>query len=137
MGMSKTFVFCNNCGESGHAFHQCKKPITSIGTIVYYYDKEIRKFKYLMICRKDSLGFVDFMRGKYPVHNKEYIKNIISEMTVEEKKRLKNSNFDDLWKNLWGSPIGIQYRGEEKISREKMKEVKEGINTTTEKFSLK
>ena len=25
-----------------------------------------------MICRKDSLGYVDFMRGKYPLHNKEF-----------------------------------------------------------------
>ena len=30
-----------------------------------------------MICRKDSLGYVDFMRGKYPIFNKSYITNII------------------------------------------------------------
>ena len=25
--MSRGYNFCNNCGENGHAFHQCKKPI--------------------------------------------------------------------------------------------------------------
>ena len=28
-------------------------------------------------------------------------------------------DFDVLWKELWGEQIGIQYRGEEKTSREK------------------
>ena len=31
--MSKAYNFCNNCGKTGHAFHQCKHPITSIGII--------------------------------------------------------------------------------------------------------
>ena len=25
--------YCNNCGKTGHVFHQCKVPITSIGII--------------------------------------------------------------------------------------------------------
>ena len=49
--MSRAYIFCNNCGDSGHAFHQCKKPITSMGTIVYRYDENIKQFKYLLICR--------------------------------------------------------------------------------------
>ena len=122
--MSRNYIFCNNCGESGHAFHQCKKPITSMGTIVYRYDKGINQYKYLLICRKDTLGFVDFMRGKYPINDKNYIKNILEEMTIEERKRLVTQNFDTLWKNLWGDHIGIQYRGEEKTSRDKMQQLK-------------
>ena len=59
--------FCNNCGKNGHVFHQCKQPITSIGIIAFRYKNNKRE--YLMIRRKDSLGFVDFMRGKYPLNN--------------------------------------------------------------------
>ena len=65
--MSRAYNFCNNCGETGHAFHQCRKPITSTGMIVFKKDDD--QIKYLMICRKDSLGFVDFMRGKYQTHD--------------------------------------------------------------------
>ena len=79
----KDYNFCNNCGKLGHLFHQCKNPITSIGVIVYNNEVEddISKTKFLMIRRKDSLGYVDFMRGKYPLFNKRHIINILNEMT--------------------------------------------------------
>ena len=60
--MSKAYNFCNNCGKTGHAFHQCKHPITSIGIITFRANTE--GIQYLLIRRKDSLGYVDFMRGK-------------------------------------------------------------------------
>ena len=110
--MSFAYNFCNNCGKLGHAFHQCKKPITSIGAIVYKRAKSTDIEKYLLICRKDTLGFVDFMRGKYPLYDKNYIQNIVDEMTNDEKQRLITGNFEQLWKQLWGDTIGIQYRGE-------------------------
>ncbi len=78
--MSKQYNFCNNCGKNGHMFHHCKQPITSIGIIAFRYNKGV--VEYLMIRRKDSLGFVDFMRGKYPLHNKNYLMNIINEMHI-------------------------------------------------------
>ena len=60
-------VYCNNCGNYGHNYQNCKYPITSNGLIVFRCnDGEIQ---YLMIKRKDSLGFVEFMRGKYPLNN--------------------------------------------------------------------
>ena len=79
-----------------------------------------------MICRKDSLGYVDFMRGKYPLHSEFYIQNIIDEMTNDEKKDLMKHDFKTLWTNLWGNFVGCQYRGEEKISSEKFQKMKLG-----------
>ena len=92
--MSKAYNFCNNCGKTGHAFHQCKHPITSIGIIAVRNNNNI--LESLMIRRKDTLGFVDFMRGKYPLYNKLYLLNIINEMTIDEKKRLLEYDFDTL-----------------------------------------
>lgn len=132
--MSRAYIFCNNCGDSGHAFHQCKHPITSIGTIVFTDTKE--GLKYLLIRRKDSLGYVDFLRGKYPLHNKSYIENIFYEMTTSEKEQILKCDFDHLWKNLWGENVGIQYRGEERTSREKMSHLRAGITCTDETYSL-
>lgn len=129
----KEYNFCNNCGKHGHLFHQCKNPITSIGVIVFNNKKEL---KYLMIRRKDSLGYVDFMRGKYPLFNKRYLLNIINEMTLSEKKNLLEKDFDELWKELWGDHIGVQYRGEEKTSKEKFNSLKTGITLKTQSYSL-
>ena len=27
--------YCNNCGKTGHLFHNCKMPITSLGVIAF------------------------------------------------------------------------------------------------------
>ena len=53
--------YCNNCGKSGHLYHQCKIPITSIGVIAYR--KIENETQFLLIRRKDTLGFIDFIRG--------------------------------------------------------------------------
>ena len=60
----KKICFCNNCGKTGHLFHQCKIPITSIGIISMRKNSANNNIELLLICRKDSLAFVDFMRGK-------------------------------------------------------------------------
>jgi 8-oxo-dGTP pyrophosphatase MutT (NUDIX family) len=133
---SRPYNFCNNCGETGHAFHQCKHPITSIGVIVFRKSKATNKYEYLMICRKDSLGYVDFMRGKYPVYNKDYLTNIFNEMTNAEKKKVVTGEFKTLWSELWGDSIGIQYRGEERVSRERFHLLKEGVESDSHKYNL-
>jgi len=146
--------FCNNCGRVGHIFQQCKQPITSIGIIAFRYNKKSPiteiidtvetivqpqdKYEYLMINRTHSLGYVEFMRGKYPVYNFDYLINIFNEMTIHEKEKIKCSSFTQLWKDLWGEYIGQQYRNEEKTSREKFLILKMGveIGCTKERFSL-
>ncbi len=73
--MSKNMnILCNNCGKQGHLFHQCKIPITSYGVIVFRSsDKGIQ---FLMIRRKDSFGYIGFLRGKYIQHNAEQLQNM-------------------------------------------------------------
>ena len=127
--------FCNNCGNKGHIFYQCKQPITSVGIIVFRKNEQGCN-EYLMIRRKDSIGYVEFMRGKYNIYSKMYLMNIISEMTLEEKERILNNDFDNLWKQLWGDDINTQYRGEEKISREKFDSLKQGILINDMEYSI-
>ena len=95
--------YCNNCGKNGHAFHQCKSPITSYGIIAFRENPTNQSREYLMIRRKDTLGFVDFMRGKYSIYNKEYILNMIKQMTNNEKTRILTEPFSKLWGDLWGT----------------------------------
>lgn len=130
----RIYQFCNNCGKTGHVFHQCRSPITSIGVIAYR--ETSRGIEYLMIRRKDTLGYVDFMRGKYSLYNKDYLQNIINEMTVFEKNRILTLEFDELWSDLWGENIGIQYRSEERTSRDKLASLKTGIIAKDCEYSL-
>jgi 8-oxo-dGTP pyrophosphatase MutT (NUDIX family) len=128
-------TYCNNCGKPGHVFHQCKLPITSIGIIAF------RKFgdelQYLMIRRKDTLGFIDFMRGKYAINNKYYILNMLKQMTEEEKSVLREGDFDKVWLKLWGGNlISNQYKNEESISREKYNSLIRGVLVKDEFYTL-
>ena len=79
-----TDFFCNNCGKHGHSFHQCKMPITSNGIIAFRIVPTTNELQFLMIRRKDTLGYMDFMRGKFPVFQKQYILNMLFQMTIEE-----------------------------------------------------
>jgi len=89
---------CNNCGNYGHLFYNCKKPITSLGIVCVRYTDD---YEYLLIQRKDSLGYVDFLRGKYNEHNEYQLNHIISEMTDEEIDNIKTKNYRELWDKLW------------------------------------
>jgi 8-oxo-dGTP pyrophosphatase MutT (NUDIX family) len=131
---------CNNCGRGGHLFQQCKLPITSYGIIVFrflnskeYLNKEI---EYLMIRRKDSFGYIDFIRGKYSPYNIVHLQNIIDEMSIEEKNRLMSYSFSDLWIMMWGEKTNIQYRHEEALSLKKFELIKNGVVVNNEVINL-
>ena len=122
-----TKQFCNNCGREGHLYNNCKIPITSIGIIAFRFTIK-NDIEYLMICRRDTLGFIDFIRGKYSIYNKEYIMNMLKQMTIQEKEILKVQTFDEIWNGIWGNKkISSHYKGEEIISRENFNSLKRGI----------
>jgi len=142
--------YCNNCGKNGHMYSNCSVPITSIGVIAFRNSSEYEKIKeenkkgecececklenkyeYLMIQRTDSFGYVEFIRGKYSLYNCQYIKNIIDEMTVYEKNNILTKPFNELWSLLWGEYSGIQYRGEEQVSKNKFVQLKNGIEMSS------
>jgi 8-oxo-dGTP pyrophosphatase MutT (NUDIX family) len=128
--------YCNNCGKLGHQYHQCKLPIISIGIIAFRKLEE--KIEYLMIRRRDTLGFIDFMRGKYSIYNKDYIMNMLKQMTEQEKQALLTKTFHELWNSIWGSDvISNQYKAEESISRDKFASLSDGVLIKTEFYTLR
>ena len=106
---------CNNCLKQGHQFHQCKLPIVSYGIIVFrsVHDKGIQ---FLMIRRKDSYGYIDFIRGKYTNQNVLQIRKMFDQMSIDEKERIQMHSFDGLWKMMWGENNYVQYLNEELAS---------------------
>ena len=117
---------CNNCLKQGHQFHQCKLPIVSYGIIVFrsVQDKGIQ---FLMIRRKDSFGYIDFIRGKYTQNNIEQLQKSINEMSNSEKERILIEPFENLWKMLWSDNNKTQYRSEELSAAKKFENIKNGV----------
>lgn len=94
------YIKCLNCSEYGHLFKNCKNPIVSYGIIGYRVINGILKF--MMIQRKDTMGYTDLVRGKYKEHNKIELTNIfVQEATPLEKQKLKTLTFDQIWNDLW------------------------------------
>lgn len=147
------YSFCNNCGKHGnHTYSNCRYPVTSIGIISIRrkssrtVDAESKdaavavasasaaavtldttEYEFLMIRRKDTLGFVDFVRGKYQLTDIFHIRNIIDEMTMDEKRRLVTHDFKQLWTEMWGGYTNGQFSGEETQSRDKFNQLKNGV----------
>lgn len=125
---------CNNCGKQGHSFNQCKLPITSYGIVLFRSSSSGLQF--LMIRRKDTFGYIDFIRGKYSPYNLEHVQNIVDEMSIEEKLRLLTLSFEDLWALMWGDTTNSQYKNEEGSSFKKYETIKNGIFIMGEKITL-
>ena len=93
-------VICKNCNKPFHTLKQCKYPITSYGIILFrIFNNEIQ---YLMIRRKNSFGYIDFIKGQYSENNLEYLQKLFDEMSLEEKQLiLMSDDFNILWKRMW------------------------------------
>ena len=92
-------IFCTNCGEYKHSYRECIKPITSLGVILYRKDEN--SYKYLLLCRRNTIGFVQLVRGKYSFSDINYIQQIINVLTNNELEQIKTLDFGALWELLW------------------------------------
>lgn len=125
----KNYNACLNCGKIGHEQKNCHNPITSWGIILVKNDNNFKhlntsikkysgiklfckndlfiasenmsKINFLLVRRKHSLGFSEFIRGNYVVENINGIRGLFSQMVPDEIELLKHSSFEELWNYFW------------------------------------
>ena len=150
---------CTNCGNPGHSFRACVSPVTSYGGIIFRvndtawnqpsilispnaitgFENYYSKIEVLLIQRRDSLGYVEILRGKYKETDIEYIRKQIYGMTDAERQKLLTRPFDELWSELWGydNKGSTHYRNDKDISRQKMQMLREGVELESgQRFSF-
>ena len=98
-------MYCNNCGRQGHIFKTCKDPVLSCGILLI--DKPTLPvttddIRILMIRRKDSMSFAEFMRGKYDSDNIPYVSTLVKNMTLKEQASVASDSFESNWRQMWG-----------------------------------
>ena len=101
MSYGRRKIYCSNCGIEGHFFRDCDLPITSYGIIAMR--QTATGTQYLLICRRDSLSFIEFVRGKYSITEREYLHALLSNMTQAEHAKIRSLTFEQLWRSVWGS----------------------------------
>lgn len=141
--------YCINCNMNGHVYYNCKKPFLSNGIIaVKINEKDNEEHMFLMVKRKHTFGFIDFVRGKYSVNNKSHLLGLINEMTVGEKDKVMNLDFVSLWNYLWGNTKENEinkeqstkisnFDNEKKHAENKLKTLKEGVYLENDNYNLK
>jgi 8-oxo-dGTP pyrophosphatase MutT (NUDIX family) len=84
--------------------------ITSYGIVVARQcDHSPIGYEILAICRRNTMALSEMVRGKYTVHDKEYISRLMNNMTIEELTRLGSyKDFDDLWSDYWMDQCGVR-----------------------------
>jgi 8-oxo-dGTP pyrophosphatase MutT (NUDIX family) len=104
-------MFCNNCGEKGHVFRTCSYPIISCGLVLLKGDddpfklpvRDTKQVRLLMVRRKDSMSFMEFVRGKYEIDRPDYVYRLVENMTQDEQQKIMTLPFVTLWTQLWGN----------------------------------
>ena len=89
--------------------HQSSQPDKIPGS------KSEHGYLFLMVQRKDTMGFIDLVRGRYPNTEPEKLAMLgtyISEMNCSERKRLRTQGFAEIWDNLWRNHSSKSYISE-------------------------
>ena len=111
---------CLNCGQVGHVYRHCPSPLTSYGILLFRRRPAAPSnatttaadtgaapppppptIEYLMICRRHSFGYVEFVRVNFDLRDEPYIRQLMSEMTKDERAKLRAKPFRQLWTDLW------------------------------------
>ncbi len=69
-----------------------------------YYNKinfHRNDIKFLMIQRKHSFSYIEFLRGKYNETDETKLQSMFELMSKNEVADIKNNDFDYLWNKLW------------------------------------
>lgn len=119
---------CINCGHKGHHVKDCLEHKISLGIILY---KKIDcEYNYLLICRRNTIGMVEFLRGRYVHSDIEYIYKLFDVMTLNELDLLINCDFEYLWEHIWMdkkfNKNSMKIQKDFNIAKQKFNKIKEG-----------
>jgi 8-oxo-dGTP pyrophosphatase MutT (NUDIX family) len=83
----------------------------SYGVIAFHVDVNEpdveKRYKFCLYKRRDTYEYLDFLRGAY---RKNDLKSFFSLMTEEERDRIKNYIFKDLYYDAWFSKTSYYYK---------------------------
>lgn len=125
----KRFEKCDNCNSIYHTYKSCTSPKTSWGIILIKMNNKLVKkpsieldtdgvkfesiselkkicknmndINFLLVRRKFSMGYTEFIRGHYKIKNIEGLIHLFKQMTPDEIKKIKDLTFDELWDDYW------------------------------------
>ncbi len=83
---------------SGYFPHSKDKPIISYGVIVFTRTSD-GVLKFLVYQRRETFSYMEFMKGVW--RTKDDLIELFKHLTPDERSRIRNYTFDELWNDLW------------------------------------
>lgn len=87
------------------------------------YSTYLDQIKFLMVSRKFSIGFIEFIRGKYDLNNISELSNLFFQMTKEEISKIRKKNYKLLVNEFNGNNINPKYANEYELSEIKFNQL--------------
>jgi ADP-ribose pyrophosphatase YjhB (NUDIX family) len=88
--------------------------------------KIIDNVEILLICRRNSLGYIELIRGRYDINDIDYIDYLFQQMTDKEIKMIleNKENFEYMWCDLWNETLETtKYKKDYIIAKERFEEL--------------
>lgn len=152
MNKARGPMICTNCGGTGHLFKSCIAPVTSYGVIMVRPPKSFRveqalaknsslvtgmenqELEFLLIQRRDSLGFIELMRARYKVNDIPYIRLHLGGITEAERQKYAQGPFEETWNSMWGLDHSHLYKNEYEMAKMKWEQIHKGVLDTQGKL---
>jgi ADP-ribose pyrophosphatase YjhB (NUDIX family) len=95
-----------------------------------YMESELQKIienvEILLICRRNSVGYIELIRGRYDLNDLDYINYLFKQMTDKEIKLIleNENNFEYLWCDLWNETLETtKFKKDYIIAKERFEEL--------------
>ena len=99
--------------------------LSNLSKIDYYKDK----IKFLVIQRKHSFSYVEFIRGRYDENDFKSFQYLLNLMTKTEIEQIITNEFKTLWNELWQKTSKhIAFQKEFETSQKKFNHIKKNFN---------
>ena len=85
------------------------KSNTMNNNILLNIQSHLKNFKFLIFRRKKTLGYIEFIRGRYDEDNIESYTTLFEQMVISEINDILNNDFEFLWNDLWKQNIDNKF----------------------------
>ena len=89
----------NNINIRNRILNICPQNYKDLETLSAY----MNNIKFLLIQRRHSIAYMDFVRGKYKLDNVDQINGLFQYMNPMEIQSLKDKEFINLWREMWNN----------------------------------
>ena len=90
--------------------------------------KEVIINKILLVQRRNTIGFIEFIRGKYSVTDYNYIVKLFNMMTFDEKRILRQHDSFDMIRTVIGLKREYNYKSEYDDAKNKFISLKQNLS---------